>query len=132
MDGCPRAAGGALLLWSALILQVPTAGADDDGSAAGHAFVQRQVARLEKIVTQRQRIDDGALATSLDEALDIERLAGRTFGDYCESTLEDYGSFMASTEQERLVGVCEMLLRKAFRVRLLTDLTTYLASTGID
>jgi len=132
MDGCARAAGGALLLWSALTLQVSSAGADDDGSAAGHAFVQRQVARLEKIATQRERIDDGALATSLDEALDIERLAGRTFGDYCESTLEDYGSFMASAEQERLVGVCEMLLRKAFRVRLLADLTTYLASTGID
>ena len=135
MDGCLRAArGGGFLLWSALTLQAWSAAAADRGSAAaaGHAFVQRQVARLEEILAHRERIDEGVLAGLLDRALDIERLVDRTFGDYCKTTLKDYGSFMASAEQKRLVGVHEIRLRKTFRVRLLADLTAYLTSTGID
>lgn len=134
MGGALRATrGGALLLCCALTLQAWSAAADDRGyAAAGHAFAQRQVTLLKEILAHRDQVDEGMAAALLDGALDINRLVDRTFGDYCKTTLKDYGSFMASAEQKRLVGVHEVLLRKAFRARLLADLTTYLKSTGID
>jgi hypothetical protein len=136
MYGCARSAGDALLLWSALIgliLQGSPLDADDgSSSAAGHAFTQRHVARLEGMLTRDGRGDKNAVAQILDEVLEIGQLADRTFGDYCENALEDYGSFMASAEQKRLLGVHELRLQAAFRERLVADLTTYLGATGID
>ena len=98
-------------------------GAEQQLGLAGGDFLQREVAQLNRLLASPSADLRSDLITVTGDLVDFGLLAEKSFGGYCESSLDSYRDTKGESELGSLIANCKRDLSMAYRDRVFADFT---------